>query len=135
MADLDTATVDAKDSIVTTKTELEAFDDGVKALDKSVAEATEQRKEDNEDYTVLMSSAAAAKELIGFAKDGLNKFDNPKMYKPPAGGLAQVRAHNGEAPPPAPQEPQKHQKSGEPQPKQKRITLSAKQKPKSQAIV
>ena len=51
MADLDTATVDAQDSIVTTKAdaEIEAFDDGVKALDKFVAEATEQRKEDNED--------------------------------------------------------------------------------------
>ena len=87
MADLDTATVDAKDSIVTTKAEVEAFDDGVKTLDKSVAEATEQRKQDNEDYTALMSSAAAAKKLIEFAKDGLNKFDNPQMYKPPAGAV------------------------------------------------
>ena len=76
---MDTATVDAQDSIVTTKAdaEIEAFDDGVKALDKFVAEAMEQQKEDHEDYTVLMSSAAAATELIEFAKDGLNKFDNP----------------------------------------------------------
>ena len=121
---MDTATVDARDSIVTTKAdaEIEAFDDGVQALDKLVAEAMEQHKEDNEDYTVLMSSAAAATELIEFAKDCLNKFDNPNT-SPHAGGLAQVRANNGEAPPPAPEEPQKYQKSGEPKPKQKRITL------------
>ena len=70
-----------------------------------------------------MSSDAAAKELIQFAKNGLNKFGNQKMYKPPAEGFAQVRAHNGEAPPPAPEEPKKYQKSGEPEPKRKRIIL------------
>jgi len=112
-SDLETAIVDAKDGIVTTKAEIEALDDGIKALDKSVAEATEQRKEENEDYTALMSSDAAAKELIEFAKNRLNKFYNPKMYKPPAEGFAQVRAHNGDAPPPPPEEPKKYQKSGE----------------------
>merc|ERR1719261_1154636 len=30
-----------------------------------------------------MASDAAAKELIGFAKNRLNKFYNPKMYKSP----------------------------------------------------
>merc|ERR1711939_803558 len=54
-----------------------------KALDKSVAEATEQRKEENEDFTELMASDSAAKELLGFAKNRLNKFYNPKLYKPP----------------------------------------------------
>ena len=44
---MDTAIVDAKDGIVTTKAEIEALDNGVHALDKSVAEAPEQRKEDN----------------------------------------------------------------------------------------
>lgn len=55
--------------------EIEALDDGVKSLDKSVAEATEQSKDDDKDD-------AAAKESIEFAKNGLNKFDNPKRYKP-----------------------------------------------------
>ena len=49
---------------MTSTAEIEALDDGVTALDKSVAEAAEQRKEDNEDYTALMSSDAAAKGLI-----------------------------------------------------------------------
>jgi hypothetical protein len=30
-----------------------------------------------------MASDAAAKELLGFAKNRLNKFYNPKLYKPP----------------------------------------------------
>merc|ERR1712232_869799 len=51
--------------------------------DKNVAEATEQRKEEHEDYTALMAADVAAKELIGFAKNRLNKFYNPKLYKPP----------------------------------------------------
>ena len=52
------ATVNSKDSA-----EIEALDDGIKALDKLVAEATEQRKEENEDYTALMASDAAANLL------------------------------------------------------------------------
>merc|ERR1719181_2282085 len=112
-SDLETAIVNSKDSVVTTKAEIEALDDGIKALDKSVAEATEQRKEENEDYTALMASDAAAKELIEFAKNRLNKFYNPKLYKPPAEGFAQVHAHNGEAPPPPPEAPKAYSKSGE----------------------
>jgi len=112
-SDLETAIVNSKDGIVSTKAEIEALDDGIKALDKSVAEATEQRKEENEDYTALMASDAAAKELIEFAKNRLNKFYNPKLYKPPAEGFAQVHAHNGEAPPPPPEAPKAYSKSGE----------------------
>ena len=43
-----------------------------------VAEATEQRKEDNEEYTALMASDSAALE---FAKNRLNKFYNQKLNK------------------------------------------------------
>ena len=46
VAHLDTAIVDIKDCIVTTKAEIRALDDGVKTLSKYVAEATEQRKQD-----------------------------------------------------------------------------------------
>merc|ERR1712187_965568 len=54
------------------------------ALDKSVMEATRQRQEEHEDFIDLMASDAAAKELLLFAKNRLNKFYNPKLYKPPA---------------------------------------------------
>jgi len=111
-SDLETAITEAKENIVTTKEEIDALEDGVRALDKSVAEATEQRKEENEDYKSLMAGNAAAKELIGFAKNRLNKFYNPKLYKPPA-AMAQVRAHNGVAPPPPPEAVEAYSKKGE----------------------
>lgn len=73
---------------------IEALDDGIKALDKSVAEATEQRKEENEDYTTLMASNSAAKEILKFAKNRLNKFYNPKLYRAAASAAAlQISKH------------------------------------------
>merc|ERR1712232_320734 len=41
-----------------------------------------QRKEEHSDYTELMASDSAAKELLAIAKNRLNKFYNPKLYKP-----------------------------------------------------
>merc|ERR1719387_2261337 len=67
----------------TTTEEIKALTAAIKALDKSVAEATEQRKEENEDYKELMASNSAAKELLGIVKNRLNKFYNPKLYKAP----------------------------------------------------
>merc|ERR1719460_2611621 len=81
--DLETAIEDAKEGIATLEDEIAALEAGIKALDKSVAEATEQRKEENEDFTQLMASDSAAKEILGFGKNRLNKFYNPKLYKAP----------------------------------------------------
>jgi DNA gyrase/topoisomerase IV subunit A len=72
----------AKEAIATLTEEIAALEAGIKALDKSVAEATEQRKEENEEYTAMMASDTAALELLGLAKNRLNKFYNPKLYKP-----------------------------------------------------
>merc|ERR1719261_1970037 len=83
MEDLDTAIADAEESISTLKTEIEALSDSIRALDKSVEDATDQRQEENKEYQELMANDAACKELIGFAKNRLNKFYNPKLYKPP----------------------------------------------------
>merc|ERR1719433_982657 len=63
--------------------EIQALNDGVKALDKSVAEATEMRKQEHSEYTELMANDAGAKEVLLWAKNRLNKFYNPKLYKPP----------------------------------------------------
>ena len=41
----------------------------LKALDKEVADATEQRKEENKDYTEALASDTAAKQLLNMAKD------------------------------------------------------------------
>merc|ERR1712194_840361 len=56
---------------------------GISALDKQVEEATVQRQSESAEYKDLMQSDTAAKELISFAKNRLNKFYNPAMYKPP----------------------------------------------------
>jgi len=83
VADLETAIEDAKESIAATSADIEALGASIKALDKAVAEATAQRKEENEDFTALMASDSAAKEILGFAKNRLNKFYNPTLYKAP----------------------------------------------------
>jgi len=63
--------------------ELAGLTAGVKALDKSVAEATELRKEENAEFKQFISDDTSAKELLKFAKNRLNKFYNPKLYKAP----------------------------------------------------
>merc|ERR1719364_435321 len=141
VSDLETVIEESKEGIATTKAEIKALEDGIKALDKSVAEATEQRKEENEEFTELMASDSAAKELLGFAKNRLNKFYNPKLYKAPpkreltdedratlaAGGtLAPTEAPSGgiagtgitvlaqkDAPPPPPEAVGSYKKKGE----------------------
>jgi len=89
ISDLETAIEDMTNGIATTKSEIEALQDSLRALDKSVAEATQQRKDEHEDFNNLMASDSAAKELLAFAKNRLNKFYNPKLYKaPPARQLS-----------------------------------------------
>merc|ERR1719240_1183080 len=83
VADSEKAIAEVDESLATITDEIKALEDGIKALDKSVAEATEQRKDENEDFTELMAGNTAAKELILFAKNRMQKFYNPKLYKPP----------------------------------------------------
>merc|ERR1719454_1139819 len=83
ISDLETAIDDAKEGIAAKQADIKALGASIKALDKAVAEATEQRKEENEDFQALMASDSAAKEILGFAKNRLNKFYNPSLYKPP----------------------------------------------------
>merc|ERR1719281_489982 len=107
-------------------------------IDKAVAEATEQRKEDHEDFVENMAADNAAKDLIGFAKNRMQKFYNPKLYKAPpkrelseeeritfnmGGTLAPTNAPGGiagtgvaldqEAPPPPPEAVPAYQKKGQ----------------------
>merc|ERR1719326_2753030 len=81
VSDLGKAIADYKESIATLKEEIEALEDGIKSLDKQVAEAMEQRKEEHAESVETLTSDNAAKELIGIAKNRMNKFYNPKLYK------------------------------------------------------
>merc|ERR1719203_2576617 len=83
ISDLDKAITDAEEAIATFASEIEALEDGIKELDKSVAEATETRKEEHDDYVETLASNNAAKDVLAFAKNRLNKFYNPKLYKAP----------------------------------------------------
>jgi len=73
----------AEEGISTLTEEIKALEAGITELDKSVIAATEQRKDEHEEYKELMAADGAAKELLGFAKNRLNKFYNPKLYVAP----------------------------------------------------
>merc|ERR1719321_1071173 len=83
VSDLESQIASLKEAIITVTGEIDALEDGIRALDKSVAEATENRKEEYEEYAELMASDGAAKELILYAKNRMQKFYNPKLYKAP----------------------------------------------------
>jgi archaellum component FlaC len=91
---------DAKESIATLADEIETLGKNIKDLDKTVAEATDNRKEENSDFKTLFASDSAAKEILAFAKNRLNKFYNPKLYKPEEAMMAQVHSHDAPPPPP-----------------------------------
>jgi len=99
ISDLDKAIADAEESISTLKSEIAALQDGIKKLDKSVAEATTTRKEEHDDFVETLAANTAAKDLLAFAKNRLNKFYNPKLYKaPPKRELSeaeQITVNNG----------------------------------------
>merc|ERR1740115_561061 len=99
ISDLGKAIEDAEESLATLASEIKALNDGIKALDKSVAEATATRKEEHDDFVSTLAANSAAKDLLGFAKTRLNKFYNPKMYKaPPKRKLTeeeQITVNNG----------------------------------------
>jgi len=96
------ADIDAhNESIETTTSEIAATKQSIVDLDKSVADATANRKAEAAEYTTLMTQDTAAKEIIGMAKNRLNKFYNPTQYKEPA--KAEEFAQTGAAPPPPPE--------------------------------
>jgi len=82
VADLETVIAESKENIATFGEEIAALKASTAALDKQVAEATEQRKGESVEFKDLMQSNTAAKELILFAKNRLNKFYNPALHKP-----------------------------------------------------
>jgi len=105
LSDTEAAIASTEEGIATLAEEIAALTKSIHDLDKSVAEATEQRKEEHDDYKELMASDSAAKELLGFAKNRLNKFYNPKLYKAPAAAELskedRIFVSEGGTPPPA----------------------------------
>merc|ERR1719456_1269675 len=83
ISDLEKATEEAKGNVETLTNEIKALTEGIEDLDKSVEEATAQRKEENTEYVATLAANKAAVDILGFAKNRLNKFYNPKLYKAP----------------------------------------------------
>merc|ERR1719210_1717282 len=81
--DLGSALEDTKGMIQTLTEEIAALVDGIKALDKSVVEATENRKAENVAYKELMAADTAAEKLLAMAGNRLAKFYTPKLYVAP----------------------------------------------------
>jgi chromosome segregation ATPase len=107
ISDLDTSITEAEDAVATTTEEIKKLNENIKKLDNMVDEASHQRQFEHEEFTALMAQDSAAKEILEFAVNRLQKFYNPKLYKPPPKvepAMAQVRAraHGREAPPPPP---------------------------------
>merc|ERR1712086_909098 len=90
--DLSKAQEEGKDTLATLGEEIEALSDGIKALDKQVAEATENRKEENAAYKEEMAANVAAKKILELAKGRLAKFYSPKTAAA-AASFASVGLH------------------------------------------
>merc|ERR1719159_2246754 len=74
---------EATDAVAALADEIATLEADIKDLDKTVAQATEQRKEEHEDFTEMMQLNEAAVQLVEKAKNRLQKFYNPTMYKAP----------------------------------------------------
>merc|ERR1719453_1210432 len=124
VSDLEKATSDANEKLAALTDEIAVLTKGLADLDSQVEEASYNRKEEHEDYTASMQQNAAAKEIINFAKNRLQKFYNPAMYKaPPKRELSmsekfgyefiQINLHSHVAPPPPPETYDAYAKQGE----------------------
>merc|ERR1719426_406776 len=69
------------ESSATLAEEIATLQKEIKALDKAVSEATEQRKEEHEDFITFQTENNAAVQLIEKAKNRLFKVYRPNMYK------------------------------------------------------
>jgi len=102
--DLAKAQEEGQETLANLGDEIEALSDGIKALDKQVAEATKNRKEENSEYKEDMANNGAAKKILELAKGRLAKFYSPKSAAA-AASLVAVGLHDlGSAAPPPPPE-------------------------------
>merc|ERR550537_708270 len=119
LAQTDATLAELTDKIGTLMEEISGLGASIAALDKEVADATEQRKEEHAAYVGQMQMNEAAMGLVEKAKNRMQKFYNPTLYKAPpkkemsmeekimqAGSFVQIRRSDAEsdvAPPPPPE--------------------------------
>merc|ERR1719316_1818366 len=116
LGQVDATLAELSDKIGTLMEEISDLTAGVAALDKSVADATEMRKEEHAEYVESMQMNEAALGLVKKAQQRMQKFYNPTLYKAApktersmeqkiidAGTFVQLKVEV--APPPAPEMP------------------------------
>jgi len=113
LSQVDAGIAEITDTITTLMDEINTLTSEVATLDHSVAEATEQRKEEHAEYVNSASLGEAAISLVGKAKNRMQKFYNPTLYKASSAalvqtstldGFVQIHSHKSNvAPPPAPE--------------------------------
>merc|ERR1719191_713977 len=81
LGSLDAALAEQTDAISTLMEEINTLTTEISSLDKSVADATDQRKMEHADYIEFIQMSEAALALVEKAKNRLNKFYNPTLYK------------------------------------------------------
>jgi len=113
ISDLGKAIEDGQESIASLAAEIKALTKGIKDLDSSVAEATSTRKEEHDSFVETLAGNNAAKDLLGFAKNRLQKFYNPKLYVAPPAREVGFAQRGEAAPPPPPEANLAYKKSGE----------------------
>jgi len=117
LAQTDATLAELTDAISTLMEEIATLQTSISDLDKSVADATNQRKAEHAEYVEGMQLNEVALGLVEKAKNRLQKFYNPTLYKAApktertmeqkiidAGTFAQIR-RTAVAPPPAPEMP------------------------------
>lgn len=72
---------EGEEAIEALKAEIAALTKGITDLDLSVTEATAQRKKEHDYYSQTQAENNAALQLLGVAKNRLNKFYNPTLHK------------------------------------------------------
>jgi len=103
VTNLETVTDELEGSVSSLVDDIKALKSGIGALDKSVVEATQQRKSENAEYKEQMAANAAAKEVLAWASKRLGKFYN-RAEKEDSEDLLQVSAHRQPADTPSPPE-------------------------------
>merc|ERR1719359_2064529 len=83
ISNLETQIAETEENIATVTDELAALEKGIRELDKMVAEATDTRKDEHALFVQTSAENNAALQLLDVAKNRLNKFYNPAVYKPP----------------------------------------------------
>merc|ERR1719213_216087 len=83
VSDLEKVIDETEGTIATLTDEIKVLEEDIYKLDKEVAVATEQRKEEHAEFLETRAANNAVVGIIEIAKNRMQKFYNPKLYKPP----------------------------------------------------